>query len=341
MELSPLPPANSVLWSLVSNRLGMGVAMCLTFARAASVRSGNGAQSAPGKSFYRLPGLLILSLLVSVAVPGIGSALDPSGAAVEVDPAASASGAAGSRILEIQGPVFMGDEIKTSSEGEAQILFVDETRLVVGPNSKLLIDEFVFSPNNTAQAVTISAVKGAFRFISGKSSSQAYSIKTPTMTVGVRGTAFDIAVRPGGETSLALFDGSVTVCDATRRCAELAESCAIVIAPPGGGLAEPASLQDLRQRLAVSFPYIGSQSGLAPGFRVNTSGCRDANSIRAFRAPPESGLEKRADSTDRPGRVEPPRSSPPSDPGPVDPDGSGGGPDSGEDGGNGGPPDGS
>jgi hypothetical protein len=35
--------------------------------------------------------------------------------------------------------------------------------------------------------VTITAVKGVFRFISGNSADGAYQIRTPTMTIGVRG----------------------------------------------------------------------------------------------------------------------------------------------------------
>ena len=51
----------------------------------------------------------------------------------------------------------------------------------------MVIDAFVFNNDNTARQVSISAVRGAFRFIAGKSSKDAYSITTPTATIGVRG----------------------------------------------------------------------------------------------------------------------------------------------------------
>jgi hypothetical protein len=67
------------------------------------------------------------------------------------------------------------------------VKFRDETKLVVGPNSTMVIDAFVFSDQNTARQISINAVKGAFRFITGKSPKDVYSITTPTATIGVRG----------------------------------------------------------------------------------------------------------------------------------------------------------
>jgi hypothetical protein len=63
---------------------------------------------------------------------------------------------------------------------------------VVGPNSNLFVDSFVFNADNTASDVTVSAVKGFFRFISGRSPSETYSIRTRVMTIGTRGTILDI-----------------------------------------------------------------------------------------------------------------------------------------------------
>jgi len=120
-------------------------------------------------------------------VSGTAAALEPSGHAVAVDPAVSGAGPGGRRLIELEGAVFMGDEIVAGAMGLAQIRFIDDTRLVIGPNSRLKIDSFVFNPDNTAKKVTISAIKGTFRFISGKSPSGAYNIRTPSSTIGIRG----------------------------------------------------------------------------------------------------------------------------------------------------------
>ena len=136
-------------------------------------------------SFVSFAAVLVFGVTASLC--GSAFAIDPSGHAVAVDPAVNAAGPGGRRLMELEGAVFMGDEIVAGSKGLAQIRFIDDTRLVIGPNSRLKIDTFVFNPDNTAQRVTINALKGTFRFISGRSPPSAYSIRTPTSTIGIRG----------------------------------------------------------------------------------------------------------------------------------------------------------
>jgi len=220
---------------------------------------------------------LVLSLLASTAFSGHAVALEPSGSAVNVDPAVSARGGEGSRVLEVKGAVFMGDEIVAGPHGLAQIRFIDDTKLVVGPNSRLIIDKFVFNADNTAREVSIDMVKGAFRFISGNSPHQAYSLRTPTMTIGVRGTVVDINAR-GADSSVVFLDGSGPVCDTGGACIIAIDDCALHVVPSSGGVATATGLER-QQRLSAFFPFISGQAalGLDPAFRVDTSGCEVAD----------------------------------------------------------------
>ncbi len=111
----------------------------------------------------------------------------PDGFVVAVIQQAHIDAKTGKKVLEKANPIFSGDRITTDAIGNAQIKFRDNTKLVVGPNSALVIDAFVFDKNDTARKVSISAIKGAFRFISGKSPKDVYTIKTPTATIGIRG----------------------------------------------------------------------------------------------------------------------------------------------------------
>ena len=135
-------------------------------------------------------------VLMGLAVAGQSFAQTPSGVAVAVVQSTSAKGPGGLRILLPQKPVFSGDRINTGAVGEAQIRFRDGTRLVVGPNSSLVIDRFVYSEDKTTRKVGINFVKGAFRFISGNSGKQAYALRTPSGTLGVRGTMLNVAAIP-------------------------------------------------------------------------------------------------------------------------------------------------
>jgi len=240
--------------------------------------------------------VVLTCLLASTAIPSASFAQQPSGNVVKVDPAVNASGPGGARLLELEGAVFMGDEIVASPYGLAQIRFVDDTRMVIGPNSRLRIDEFVFSSDLTAQEVTITALKGAFRFISGNSPSEAYSIRTPTMTIGVRGTVVDFYAAVNGTESGAIFhDGSGDVCDAAgTNCVVAVDDCRLFVAPQGGGPGEATGI-DRELRLQVRFPFVGGQGGLDAAFQADTGACGNASNIRTLGTPPDNNdkLENR------------------------------------------------
>ena len=209
-----------------------------------------------------------IAVSAQIATPSADAAAQQSGTAEKVAQSASATGASGARTLEVEAAIYMDDQIRTNRSGEAQIRLLDDTRLVVGPNARLTIDAFVFN-GRTAETVTLSAVRGAFRFITGNSRKQAYLLKTPVMTIGVRGTGLDGFVEPGtGRTTIAIYEGAAELCDAGGRCQVFEETCGVTI-PPGGGFEDPSPASR-----ALLFPYAGSQASLLPEFRLDTSGCR-------------------------------------------------------------------
>ena len=155
---------------------------------------------------------ILFTLLASTAIPTYGWSLEPSGSAVSVSTHADAAGPGGTRVLSAPGDIFQGDVITTDSGGQAQIRFVDETRFVIGPNSRVTIDEFVFKPDGTATDVVLNAAKGTFRFVSGRSPHEVYSINTPTMIIGVRGTLVNFRVLASGYSYVNFGEGSGPVC---------------------------------------------------------------------------------------------------------------------------------
>jgi hypothetical protein len=230
------------------------------------------------------------------------TAVEPSGTALAVVQSASAEGGAGQRLLQVSAPVYAGDRVKTGSVGEAQIRFRDNTKLVVGPNSQVLIDRFVFNPDSTARSVSINAVRGTLRFISGNGPKNAYAIRTATATIGIRGTRFDVAV-VGGVTYFALYEGGARLCDrAGRSCVELRGRCDVAMVPPGRGAQKVSGGVQRLNILSANFPYLRSQARLRPEFRADTSSCQinkaqkaDAPSKMASVSPSDPGGETGGD----------------------------------------------
>jgi len=105
------------------------------------------------------------------------------------------------------------DVIKTKN-GRTAIEFVDETRVDVTENSKLVIDEFIYDPNTSTGSLALKASFGTVRYASGqiaKNSRQNIKISTPTAVVGVRGTDFSLTVDETGNSTIILLPSCTEV----------------------------------------------------------------------------------------------------------------------------------
>lgn len=159
-----------------------------------------------------------VSLTAGIMLPAaVVIAAEQAGEALAVIDQADVEGEVGERKLVVGMGVALGERVITDSGGEAQLLFNDGTRLVVGPNSALVLDQFVFRGGAAENQFTVRALGGAFRFITGESQKDAYLIHTPSATIGVRGTSFDFVVSPD-ETNLLLYHGGTAVCGNNGEC---------------------------------------------------------------------------------------------------------------------------
>lgn len=90
--------------------------------------------------------------------------------------------------------VAMGNDLLTGKGSRAQLLLLDRTTFTVGANARIRIDRFVYDPQRNSSSVGATVGKGAFRFMSGRPTHNARgqsSIRTPTASIGIRGTMID------------------------------------------------------------------------------------------------------------------------------------------------------
>ncbi|MBT5374796.1 MAG: hypothetical protein HOJ02_06570 [Rhodospirillaceae bacterium] len=113
--------------------------------------------------------------------------------------------------IKMSSEIYQDELIETGASSAAEIKFLDDTVLNVGPNSKLMLDKFVFDPNPNKGKMVINATKGVMRLVSGRMASKAYTVVTPVATMGVRGTSFTVIVDDDGATTVAVSDGVVNV----------------------------------------------------------------------------------------------------------------------------------
>ena len=165
--------------------------------------------------------------VVALVALSLGSgAMAAGGIALGVRPAATAATGAETRVLQVGADLFIGDRVITGDNGQVQIKFDDETELVVGPNSSMLLEDYLLRADGSAGKLAINALSGTFRFVTGTAPKDKYLIKTPTGTIGVRGTALDFNVDEAG-TKVLLYHGAVILCNLKNICVTLDGTCQI------------------------------------------------------------------------------------------------------------------
>ncbi len=212
---------------------------------------------------------LVLALAVLATLGGT-AAEAASGTALGVKPEATAETAGENRVLEVGADIFLGDLVTTGGKGNVQIRFSDRTELVVGPNSRLVIEDYLLRDDGSAGKLAVNALSGTFRFVTGGAPKDRYLIKTPTGTVGVRGTAFDLNVVED-HTSLLLFEGAVEMCNLAGQCVDVDEICEVGRFDLGSAdLLGTTDLfkGDTRTQMRGMFPYAADQSPLLGAFRL-------------------------------------------------------------------------
>lgn len=117
---------------------------------------------------------------------------------------------------ELDTPVEMNDEIETF-QGSHRITFVDDTVVDMTPQSILLIDDYVYAPEQNVGSLKMKAQLGTLRYASGKLAEgfkENVIIETPTSTIGVRGTDFTMTVDELGSSTIILLPS----CDISGNC---------------------------------------------------------------------------------------------------------------------------
>lgn len=137
----------------------------------------------------RIAGLLALAAALGIS-PGTLLAETSVGSAAAVNTAAFGAAPGAVRKAKLIGDnVVFNERIDTTDTGLVQVLLMDGSTFTVGPNSDLVIDEFVYNPEDGSGKLVASFSKGVARFVGGKLSKNkgGVSVKTPVGTIGIRG----------------------------------------------------------------------------------------------------------------------------------------------------------
>jgi hypothetical protein len=186
------------------------------------------------------------------------------------------------RLLKTGFRVHRNELLQTGPQAQAEVKLDDNTKLALGPDAELLLDEYAVAPSNDTKTISLKFLKGTFRFLTGNNSSESYKIETPSATIGVRGTVFDVYIGPGGDTFVLLHKGEVEVCSRTRTCRPHRQIGLVVRATVPGIVSDPMKWTPaLVPGIGVvqAFPFLGKRLAIDPVKRLTPGALLDGGKI--------------------------------------------------------------
>ena len=153
------------------------------------------------------------------------------------------------RLLLVGANVFHNERVVTGEKGQTQMLFVDQSALTIGPNSEVVLDEFVYDPDTETGTIVLNATKGLFRLVGGKISKDGpVVLNTPTATIGIRGGIILVNIAENGATEATFLFGQsmqITSADVTREVTRPGFAVAVIAADQEPSEPAPVSAESL------------------------------------------------------------------------------------------------
>ncbi len=148
--------------------------------------------------------------LVSLCIASTNTeAAERAGETTKVQPDAYQRDGFFPQFLEVGDEVVREAKLYTEEFGSMDVRFDDNSVLTLGPNSEIVIDDYVYAPDQTTGKAVLSFTQGALRMISGSMPKEAVTIATPVATIGIRGTEFWLDVNTVGSVKIWVDDGIV------------------------------------------------------------------------------------------------------------------------------------
>lgn len=142
--------------------------------------------------------------------------------------------------------VGTGDSVRTAGDSAVVLAFPDDSFLDLGPNSELSIAELRFSSAGIRESTVVYQSVGLSHHVVQPDPSQQsrYVVITPAARISVVGTEFDVAVDPGGRTTVGVKGGKVEV-EAEEVTVLLTAGQAVTVEPgePPGEVGDLGELQ--------------------------------------------------------------------------------------------------
>ena len=236
----------------------------------------------------------ILSCLWLSALSLVGGAVWAAAAPVghvtlAVGEASRVTGAGKREALKLGDPLQEQDRIITGSDALLMIVFIDQGRLALRPDTELVIRSYRVDPSGADTRLDFDLVRGTVRQISGQAARvqpERYRLNTPVAAIGVRGTDF-LAKTGGRSVETYVHEGMIVLQPPASECMGAASGCIIWASQSAGNAGQylqvlsggqvqraSASSEDVERlfgiRVSMAHPK-DTATQEAPGAKARTS----------------------------------------------------------------------
>ena len=191
----------------------------------------------------------------------------------QINGVASVKGANGlTRVVKEGDPIYLNDVVKTADDSNIELRFQDDTSFSLASSGRAVVDSYTYDAATETGQFGATVISGMFRYASGllgdEDADRAHTtIKTPSATLGVRGSEIDGNIQEDGGTTFVHKSGIIDVSDAfglgTVTLTQPGTATSVSIEP---GEPEPAfqAPAELLAQFAAALPEIAPTAGHAP-----------------------------------------------------------------------------
>ncbi len=144
--------------------------------------------------------------------------------------------------------------VSTGDASAIQVRFNDASNLILGEDAEIILDSMVYQPNTATISGTFRVLSGVLRFKAAETKLDLV-INTPSGTIGIRGTEFDLLTTPT-ETEIDMLEGVVQVTSASGTATVSAGQTYRMSAASAGFLSGPSAA--MRQASAKMLALIAT-----------------------------------------------------------------------------------
>ncbi len=144
-------------------------------------------------------------------------------------------------------PLTMGSRIVTGPNTRLDLTLLDDTRFIIGPNSDIVVDEYLYDPSSGLARITASVVAGVFRWVRARTYDHKLpwerKIQVTPAVIGVRGTDLEVSFVPNGPGYIKLFEGQLEITETKTGDVFLMDAHQMVTLNTDGTVGRPIPLK--------------------------------------------------------------------------------------------------